>query len=145
MLQVKPVLALERGTVTDLAKREFKNITGFQYAVWALDWHMWRMLLKYMVKEAAALQFGELEEKGTAHGKHFSLTPLIEALAGYAQNCNAWYRAEKWEEMRVYWCKEVGGKQWLLPAHVVNEYCHPTRPFYPCPEFREDNLIRSLG
>jgi hypothetical protein len=25
----------------------------------------------------------------------------------------------------------------LLPAHVINEYCHPTRPFYPLPNFKD--------
>jgi len=29
----------------------------------------------------------------------------------------------------------VGGAQLLLPAHVINEYCHPTRSFNPCPDF----------
>ena len=36
----------------------------------------------------------------------------------------------------------VGGAQKLLPAHVVNEYCHPTRPFDPCSDFKEMVLPR---
>ena len=40
-------LALASRTVTDPANRTFNNITGFQYAVWALDWHMWSMIQKY--------------------------------------------------------------------------------------------------
>ena len=23
----------------------------------------------------------------------------------------------------------------ILPAHVINEYSHPSRPFYPCPKW----------
>ena len=41
MLQNNPALVLVPGDVADLSKRTFKAITGFQYAVWALDWHMW--------------------------------------------------------------------------------------------------------
>ena len=40
MLKQNLALALASGTVTDHAKRTFRNITGFQYAVWALDLHM---------------------------------------------------------------------------------------------------------
>ena len=40
MLKKNRYLALASGTVTDHADRSFNNITGFQYAVWALDWHM---------------------------------------------------------------------------------------------------------
>ena len=32
----------------------------------------------------------------------------------------------------------------MLPAHVVNEYCHPSRSFDPTPQFNEDRLPRSL-
>ena len=40
MLKSNSALALVPGDVTDLSKRSFNGITGFQYAVWALDWHM---------------------------------------------------------------------------------------------------------
>ena len=44
MLKKNRHLALASGTVTDHANRTFNYITGFQYAVWALDWHMWSMI-----------------------------------------------------------------------------------------------------
>ena len=70
IIKDNPSLLLSPGTVTDLSGREFKQITAFQYVLWALDWHMWKMLLKYMDTKEAALQFAELEEKGAgAHGK----------------------------------------------------------------------------
>lgn len=40
LLKKNAVLALASGNVTDLSERTFTGITGFQYAVWALDWHM---------------------------------------------------------------------------------------------------------
>lgn len=143
-LKEVPALALKKGTVTDLSQREFKHITGFQYAVWALDWHMWKMLLKYMPKEAAALQFVELEEKGTVHGKHFSLSPLIKALNTYVKSYGTWYKASAWDKIKQHWCQEVGGCQLLLPAHVIHEYCHPSRSFVPCPVFNEESLPRRM-
>ena len=42
-----------------------------------------------------------------------------------------------------HWCKVVGGEQKLLPAHMVNEYCRPDRPFEPCPQEWESKLPRT--
>ena len=138
MIKESPLLVLEKGTVTDLSNRTFKDITAFQYALWARDWHMWEMLLKYLPLETAALQFQELEEKGTEHRKHFSLIPLIEMLDTYAKNCS-------FEKIKTRWIQQVGGAQLRLPAHVINEYCHPSRPFSPCPDFSSDvTLPRSM-
>ena len=47
-------LLLHIGTVNDLSGREFKLITAFQYALWAMDWHMWTMIQKYLPQEAQA-------------------------------------------------------------------------------------------
>jgi hypothetical protein len=80
-----PNLLLHHGTVTDLSGRTFENVTAFQYALWALDWYMWRMIQKYLPEEAQKEQFTELETKGTSHGKHFSLQPLIDALQVYME------------------------------------------------------------
>jgi TPR repeat protein len=139
LLESNAELALQKGNVTDLSKREFRSITGFQYTLWALDWHMGKMLLEYLPKEAAALQWAEWEAKETIYGKQFSLAPLIEALNTYAQHYHEWNSSK----CQRYWCEVVGRNQWLLPVHVVNEYCHPIRTFYPCPTFDEEMLPRS--
>jgi ankyrin repeat protein len=122
-------LLLAAGKVTDLSGRTFDNITAFQYALWAMDYHMWTMIQKYLPKEAQAEQHAALESKGTAHGKHFDLQPLLEALKTYVDNFDSW----NWHQREEQWCKKVGGAQKLLPAHVVNEYCRRDRPFDPCP------------
>ena len=73
----------------------------------------------------------ELETEGTVHGKHFNLEGLEDALQTYVDNA-----AEVWkydQRAKYHWCKVVGGEQKLLPAHIVNEYCRPDRPFEPCP------------
>ncbi len=40
MLQTNPGLALMHGNVRNLANQEFENITAFQYAIWAHNFHM---------------------------------------------------------------------------------------------------------
>ena len=75
LIKQTPQLLLASGTVTDLSGRTFKNITAFQYALWAMDWHMWTMIKKYLPTEAQAQQLQELETKGTEHGKHFDFKP----------------------------------------------------------------------
>ncbi len=133
-------LLLHTGTVKDLSGREFKPITAFQYALWAMDWHMWKMIQKYLPAEQQREQFEVLETKGTSHGKHFSLQPLIGALQVYVDNA-----AKVWnydQRATNHWCKVVGGAQRGVPAHVVNEYCREDRSFDPCPAFTEEKLPR---
>lgn len=143
MIKKDKSLLLAAGTVTDLSKREFKQITAFQYALWALDWRMWKMIQKYLPEEAQTEQFAALESKGTVHGKHFSLKPLTDALQTYVDNTEKVWKYDHDHRAKNHWQTVVGGAQRLLPAHVVNEYCHPTRSFSPCPEFTEDVLPRS--
>ncbi|MDP4105105.1 MAG: protein kinase [Bacillota bacterium] len=141
LIQKDRNLLLHAGTVTDLSGREFKQITGFQYALWAMDWHMWKMIQKYLPEEQQREQFEVLETKGTAHGKHFSVQPLIGALQTYVDNADKVWKYD--QRATDHWIKVVGGAQKLLPAHVVDEYCHPKRAFDPCPDFKENDLPRS--
>ena len=67
----------------------------------------------------------------TADGRQISWKPLIEVLDTYVKNYNGW----NWETCNNHWCKQVGGAQLILPAHVINEYSHPSRPLYPCPKW----------
>jgi hypothetical protein len=140
MLKANRRLALQSGTVTDLSGRTFKHITGFQYALWAMDWHMWKMLLNYMPREEAALQLQALEENGTEYGKQFDLNQLIDALRRCKLECSC----PETQPLRssTLLCQQVGGAQLLLPAHVINEYCHPDRSFSPIPDFTLGHLPR---
>ncbi len=134
-------LLLHAGNVTDLSGREFKGITAFQYALWAMDWHMWTMIQKYLPREAQSQQFAALESKGTAYGKHFSLQPLIGALQTYVDNAEKVWKFD--QRATDHWCKVVGEAQKALPAHVVNEYCRSDRSFHPCPQEWESKLSRT--
>ena len=143
-----PDLVLFPGNVKDLSGRTFEGITGFQYAVWALDSHMWTMLLKYLPTEEARVQ-AQAFETGPwvrTHGAHAGpqLQGLIKALKTYIDNYDAWYKKDSsWKIHEQHWQKQVGGAQLLLPAHVINEYCRPDRSFVPCPAFTEPTLPRT--
>jgi serine/threonine protein kinase len=158
MLQSNPTLVLARGTIKDLAGRNFKGVdpgiakqghrvfeemTAFQYALWALDSSMWRMLLKYLEQYPGAAA-GQAEDArrgpwaealGVDAGAQFQ--GLMRALQTYIDNWQPWSA----EQCRTHWIKQVGGAQLLLPAHVLNEYCHPGRAFEPCPDFSQDGAL----
>ena len=137
MLRQTPEMALYSGTVTDLSGRTFNNITGFQYAVWALDSHMWEMIRKYLPVEAACEQINNLETATGKHGKFASWQNLIDALAVFIEMCNK----KQWDAAAKQWNGAVGNAQQQLPVHVVNQYCHPTRSFSPCPNFQEESAL----
>jgi hypothetical protein len=132
-------LLLSRGQVTDLSGRTFEGITAFQYALWAMDWHMWKMIQKYLPPEAQSEQFDQLDLKGTVHGKHFSLKPLMDALQIRADKFDSW----DWSQRDSHWCTVVGGAQKELAVHVVNEYCRNDQAFSPCPTEWESTLPRT--
>lgn len=134
ILKKNPALALASTDVTDLSKRSFKNITALQYALWALDWHMWTMLLKYIPEKEAAEQIAQSEQGRWVfqHGVTANWENLIQALNQYVSEVRS---NKPYDTYKQTWVEKVGGAQLLLPAHVINEYCHPTRSFDPAPDF----------
>ncbi len=148
MLQKNRDLALFPGKVKDLSGRTFEGITGFQYALWALDSHMWTMLRHYLADDQAADQLVTTGPWVRTHGLHAGmpggpLEKLTTALKTHVDNFDAWYEKSNWTALEQCWSKQVGGAQLLLPAHVINEYCRPDRSFEPCPSFMESTLPRT--
>ncbi len=135
LLQNDATLALLSSDVTDLSGRTFKGITGFQYAVWALDWHMWTMILKYLSKDVAAEQIKAMDKGLWISQHHKSGDWLVQNLLNALQIQIDLLKQSKLDEADAQWYKGVGSSQYLLPIPFVNEYCHPNRPFNPCPEF----------
>ena len=135
MLKQNKDLSLVPGDVTDLSGRKFQGITGFQYAVWALDWHMWTMIKKHMPDDAIREQIKAMDTGAWVkqHNKSANWQSLVDALQKEIELINA----SKWTEEVVHWQRQVGGAQRQLPAHVVNEYCHPQRSFEKCPDFTQ--------
>ena len=157
----KQVLLRTPGVFTDYSGRTF-NCTAYEYAYWAKDTHMCRMLERHMDDETKAYMLARIDEierrnadtgqpmglgysqGGLEHrSAHFDLTPLKNALQQYVDSYDNWERENNLHAMRAAWM-EVGILQRDLPVHVVNEYCHPDRSLSPRPEFNEEALPRSL-
>lgn len=137
----------------------FFTCTAYEYAYWAKDTHMCRMLEQYMddrTKNDLLQRVQRIEEpvgeglfqapKGLAytqggkkcHSAHFDLTPLKKALKTYVEAYNACLDA--WDktpsdlefigkDLHLLWLK-VGLLQRDVPAHIAQEYCHPHRSFH---------------
>jgi hypothetical protein len=149
-------LLSQRGDVTDYSGRTFKNITAYEYAYWAKDWHMCRMLEAHMDEETKALTLASCEkmerdgltytQNGVEFGgsKHFDFIPLIDAYANYIQIYDRWCaRNATSAEVDAAWFA-IGVMQRDVPAYVAQEYCRPDRSFSPRPVFNELNLPRTL-
>lgn len=137
MLYKDKRLLLLKGEVQDLAGRTFKEITAFQYALWALDWRMWKMILRFLPKEQAFQQLTELEIKGTEHGKHYDFERIIGALG----KCIFYMNSKNAYDAGTHWRGQVGAAQYDFPAHVINEYCGQ-RSFHH-PQFNEEKIYRT--
>jgi hypothetical protein len=134
-----------QGIFTDYSGRIF-NCSAYEYAYWAKDTHMCRMLERYMDEETKALILARIttndeiglsyQQNWTVHrSPHFDLNPLIAALqALVTSNLDAIDAARQ----------AVGMAQCDVPAHVAQEYCRHDRSFGPCPNFGEASLPRVL-
>ncbi len=132
--------------ITDVAGRKFKQITCFQYAVWALDYYMWTMISNYLTDEQIRVQLADfnsavwIAENGI-HGTQVSWQELIDALEKFVNTCRSWSEPQ----CRGHWISAVGGAQLKLPAHVIQEYMRENKVFDCNPPFDVDErrLIRS--
>ena len=119
MLEQYPELLLKPGNVTDYSGRTFKKITAYEYAYWAKDTHMCRMLEAHMDEATKAImleRIDAMERDGLTyeqhsvvitHSKHFDFTPLITALRRYVDGYDNWYATSSWAAMKAAWM-EVG-------------------------------------
>ncbi len=144
---------LHQGRFTDYSGRIFK-CSAYEYAYWAKDTHMCRMLERNMddaTKAEMLARVREIERMGlpyTQHGvayctHHFDLMPLIKALRFYVDNYDAWLAASNWAAMKAAWMN-VGLAQRDVPAHVAQEYCRRDRAFNSRPLLDEPALPRIL-
>ncbi len=139
------------GIFTDYSGRTF-NCTAYEYAYWAKDTHMCRMLEQNMdetTKAELLKRVDAIEKHGLKYHqngneyctKHFDFSPLKTALNHYIQGYNNWARTYNLDAMNTAWV-EVGLAQRDLPVHVINEFCRPDRSFDPPPLFNENKLPR---
>ena len=143
-------LMLKRGKVTDCSGREFENISSFEYALWALDKHMWAAMITCVpqneegkrILELLIAQYNKVNTDGVTYrlnGKtiteqHFDFeNTLIKELQTQVDSINA-PGVKNWDAIDNQWREGVGGAQKRLPMHIVDEYCS-NEPFYPVPKF----------
>lgn len=119
--------------------REFRSITPFQYALWALDWYMWDMMMGHIDHTEACVQLEDLERNGTEHGKQFRFDNLIRAYKVYYNKFYSWDH----DQQSHYWIKEIGRCQRDLPIHALQEYYREDRSMVPTPDFMQGRGIRS--
>jgi hypothetical protein len=155
ILEQQGNLSLLCSDVTDYSGRKFKSITAYEYAYWAKDTHMCRMLERHMDENTKAAMLEKVRAIDTVglsyeqggqvveQSKHFDMTPLKTALQNYVNGYDAWDAAHNYDAMKAAWMR-VGLAQRDLPVHVINEYCRPDRSFLPLPAFNEHNLPRIL-
>ena len=155
LLTLHPKLLLKHGTITDYSGRTFKNITAYEYAYWAKDTHMCRMLERHMDANTATIMHQRCldidkngltyEQRGVVieHSRHFDLTPLKSALQDYVDGYEHWLVTINWPAMEAAWMA-VGMAQRDVPVHVANEYCRRDRLFHPRPASNEETLPRNL-
>lgn len=142
-------LMLQRGKVTDYSGREFENISAFEYALWALDKHMWAKMISCLPQNEEATkifnklisQYNKIITDGVTYRlngqtiteQHFDFeNTLIKELQTQVDSINA--IGSNWEAVDIQWQKGVGGAQKLLPMHIIYEYCSNQR-FDSVPEF----------
>jgi hypothetical protein len=145
------LLTASKNLFTDYSGRTF-TCTAYEYAYWAMDTHMRRMLEKHMDSNTKKTILGLLQQIPTAGGleysdgngtiqrsAHFDFSALKKALLDYRNG----YEERTLTERDSAWM-DVGKAQRDVPAHVAHEYCRPDRTFYPCPKFNERSLPRIL-
>jgi hypothetical protein len=155
MLEKKIDLIHIRGKVTDCSGRTFNNISPFEYALWALDKHMWELMLECIAKnekgnevlQILSGQYKNLSTRGVTYTLHWETitenhfdfkNTIINKLQTQVDSMNAANKKNwddiDWDDIDTHWRKGVGGAQKLLPMHVVYEYCSE-EPFFPLPKF----------
>ena len=150
MLKQDINLIFKRGIVTDCSGREFENISAFEYALWALDKHMWAAMIACIpqneegrkVFERLIAQYNKVNTDGVTYKlngetiteQHFDFkNTIIKELQTQVDSINA-PGVKNWDAIDKQWREGVGSAQNRFPMHVVYEYCSD-EPFYPVPTF----------
>ncbi|QEY51977.1 F-box protein [Legionella longbeachae] len=154
MLHKDISLIFKKSSVTDCSGRVFEKISGFEYALWALDKHMWTIMLECISKNeedkdernkvVAKLiaQYNKVHSDGvtyrhngkTSIEKHFDFeNTIIKELQTQVDSIYG-PGAINWGVIDNQWRVGVGGAQKLLPLHAVYEYCSE-EALYPLPKF----------
>jgi len=151
MLLHDATLLLKTGAVTDYSNRTLTHVTAYEYAYWAGDWHMCRMLERHMSDEikATLLQRIEaIESKGLTYrqdgsivenSRAFDFTPLKTALRQYVEE---FHHATR-EQSYAAWLN-ICAEQRKVPIYFVSECCTKHEPKRRLGNFGEEYLPREI-
>ncbi len=134
-------LAFCKGRLQDPSGRVFNCISPFQYAVWALDWHMWKAIQPFLSEEEQKNQLNALQQEKTEHGEYFDFSSYVNSLQFYAKYYQEWVDEEK----RDYIVKTIGQQQRALPMHVIHTYCRTDIQYDENSTFKEEKLPRETS
>jgi len=150
-------LLLTPGIFTDYSGRTF-NCTAYEYAYWAKDIRMCRMLEGNMDSETKAFLLERIEsidrvglsyiqhEQEITGSKCFSLEPLKKAYNDFIRSHNA-LRIQRFygggPAVNNAWIR-VGVAQRELPTHYVREYLSKGQSFDPTSTFDEPSLPEEI-
>ncbi|MFC3909293.1 F-box protein [Legionella dresdenensis] len=150
MLKQDINLMFKRGKVTDCSGREFENISGFIYALWALDKHMWAAMIASIPQDEEGkkvfarlyAQYNKVNTDGVTYRlnaktiteQHFDFENTIIKELQTQVDLIYVPGAKNREVIENQWRRGVGSAENLFPMHVVYEYCSD-EPFYFVPKF----------
>lgn len=156
MLLADPELMIRKGVIIDRSGRYFKNISPFEYILWALDVrYMANMMLNCLhgkagleIAEELKKQYEYFKVNGVTYTldnqtiteKHYNFSQLVSALQTYVNNYSRWDK----EKCKEYWCTVVGKAQQTLPTHMIQHYCDSKTKFHPTPTFTAKEFNRTL-
>jgi len=136
---------------TDCSGRTFERISPFQYALWALDKHMWTIMLDMVLQnekktellDTLLAQYRQVQQIGVTYRhngqpiteSHFDFeNTIINELQKQVD-----YRIpvgnKNWKEIDKHFVEGVGAAQRKLPVHVVIQMCSPDVSFLHVPKF----------
>ncbi|MFI4918776.1 MAG: hypothetical protein ACHP65_04400 [Legionellales bacterium] len=130
-------LLLGKADVTDYSGRTFKNISAYQYALWALDRHMVRAIENRvrntkgcegdLIRTALLAQHQELQNAGLSYELAAVLQPKVAAynpqalFAAYQEfivNYHVLSTSAHYDDIDRLWYA-IGEQQRLMPAHAI--------------------------
>lgn len=152
----KQDLLLNITEIKDYSGRVF-YCTAYEYAYWAKDTHMRRMLDSHIENETKSkilIKIENIQKNGLTYHqngikiegeKYFDCSMLFEALQKYIDIENTIQGlTPDHPEATIAWITGVGMAQRNLPAHYINEYCRTDRSFQHAGNFNDKNLPRTL-
>lgn len=130
-------LIAKKGRVTDYSGRIFEDISGFEYALWALDKLMWTTMLGCLPKNEASKavrtqllsQYEQVKTVGVTYSlngekfteNHFDFENTIKVLQDQVDSLNTQGNQDR-DAVKEQW-REGAGAQKFLPMYIVYECC----------------------